>query len=238
MAMFAVCVFLFWCTTAWCEVITLWHGFDASLSEHLKEIVERFNNQAQSQGSPFRVELTYKGYYQDVLDAILKAKPHEKPDLVQIFSQGILQARHAKNTDGQPLFINAERACAHTPLHETLKKILPPLQSVYRGKQGSFEAIPSNMSTTILLYNATLLRKYDLQPPHTWEQFEKIATKLASYGESPRLASSWLFHHHIEQLSSLHGQPFALNQGCTQQNKACLVANPFLSQHLQNLHKW
>jgi sn-glycerol 3-phosphate transport system substrate-binding protein len=238
MKMFLVCIFLFWCSSVCSEVITLWHGFDPSLSEHLKEIVERFNNQAQSQGSPFRVELSHKGYYQGVLEAILKAKSYERPDLVQVFSPGILQARHARNADGKPLFINIEKMCLHTPLHESLKKILPPLQATYRNKHGLFDAVPSNMSTTILLYNVTLLRKYDLQPPHTWEQFEKTAAKLASYGESPRLASAWPFHHHVEQLSSLHGQPFALHKDYLNKKRTSLIANPFLSQHLETLRNW
>ena len=50
--------------------------------------------------------------------------------------------------------------------------------------------LPYYMSASVIWYNTDLFKKYDLQPPQTWEELQKVAEVLKSNGVAPFLLAN------------------------------------------------
>lgn len=154
--------------------VTVWHAMNGNYNDAFQDEVKAFNASQKK----YRVVATGQGDYTTLnqkvmaaaksktLPVISQATYTQVPDYAK---QGIVQNldKQVKGKDGWS--------------KKDLKNIYPGFleQTKY---DGHYYAMPFSASVRVMLYNKTILDKYNLEVPKTWDDIQKMAPTLAADG--------------------------------------------------------
>lgn len=143
--------------------VTFWEGISGAPETALKASVESFN----SSQSNVTVHLVNKGAYNDLRQAVLTSlAAGSPPDMAQCYENHAAKYSQSGALADLGTFINAKDGLSDADR----KDIFPALMEDGRlnGKQYMF---PFNKSTTVLYYNADMLKAKGINnPPATWDE--------------------------------------------------------------------
>ena len=114
---------------------------------------------------------------------------------------------------------------SYVPLHEVMSKagerlnpadLSADLKGGVLDSKGRLVALPAFFSTPVLFYNKAAFRKAKLdpeQPPKTWFEMQGMLDKLQEAGYTCPYTTSWPVWVHIDNVSSLSGEPAVSDKG-------------------------
>ncbi|MDR3240802.1 MAG: ABC transporter substrate-binding protein [Lactobacillaceae bacterium] len=154
--------------------ITFWHAMTAGYNDALTKQIDEFN---QSQ-SKYKVVATAQGDYTTLNQKIMAAA---KSKTLPTMSQATYTQVPDYAKDGIVKNLDSEVASKAGWSKKDLKNIYPGYlaQTKY---DGHYYAMPFSASVRVMFYNKTILDKYNLQVPKTWDDIEKMAPTLAKDG--------------------------------------------------------
>lgn len=184
--------------------ISFWHSMDASRGKYLNEIVDGFN---RSQ-SDYKVVATYKGSYNESMDAAIAAyRAKKSPDIIQILEVGTATMIYSMGAI-KPIQVMSEEV--GNPIQA--RQFVPVIADYYSDHQGKLIAMPFNSSTPVFYYNKTLFSKAGLdteRPPRTYQEIRQAAKKLKNIGVDCVYTTAWPAWILIENFGALHNIPYA-----------------------------
>lgn len=215
------------------KTIVVWHAMDSVLGKIFNEIVDDYNKISPD----IRVELVFKGTYDQTLNAVIDSENHDRPHVAQIYEMGTLVMHQEQKK--RPLFksLSDVMKTIDVALDESL--FLPMISEFYKARAAELCSLPFNASTVVLFYNKTKFDEIGLKPPATWEAFEEVAQSLKLHGAQNVLGAGWLHGHFIDQCAARHNQPVAtFGNGIDGDNALLCLNSPFFNKHLTALHRW
>ena len=187
--------------------IVFWHSLAGDLGLEIQIITDGFN---KSQ-SKYRIKPIYKGEYTESLTSYAAAfRAHQPPAMVQVFEVGTATMLSPKGII--------------KPLHELMSEqhlslpeadFLSTVRSYYSEK-GQLMAMPLNISIPVVFYNADALERVGYPKgafPNTWDELDRLATKLKKSGFSCVYTTAYPAWLLIESFSAIHGLPIANSEG-------------------------
>ncbi|HIP29979.1 MAG TPA: sn-glycerol-3-phosphate ABC transporter substrate-binding protein UgpB [Sulfurospirillum arcachonense] len=211
--------------------ISWWHAMGGRLGEVVNEMATNFNNSQ----SEYKITPIYKGGYEDTMTAGIAAfRAKKSPDIIQIFDAGAATMINAKGVvypiadlfDKYGVKFNA-------------KDYISGVRNFYADSKGRMIGAPFNASTPIMYYNKDIFKKVGIKnPPKTWEEFEKIASKLkkAGYIGLAQSHSPWIF---AENFHSRHNIMLAdKNNGFDGLATKINYNNPAMVYHWDKVRSW
>lgn len=200
---FAAVALIFTTTVALAQTdITWWHGMGGRNGEVINEISHKFNASQQA----CHLTPVSKGTYEEALSSGIAAfRSGEPPNILQVFDAGaatIIAARGAT--------IPAEDLIKSQGYAFNRDDFIDGVRHFYADSTGKFIGMPFNSSAPIMYYNTEAFEKAGVEPPQTWEEFERIAPRLKEAGYIPMTASqlTWMM---VENFKSRNNQQFATN---------------------------
>ncbi|MCM2291707.1 extracellular solute-binding protein [Allorhizobium sp. BGMRC 0089] len=182
--------------------ITFWHGMGGRNAEVINEISKKFNDSQKE----CILNPVSKGTYEEALASGIAAfRSHEQPNILQVFDAGT-----ATIIDAKGAVIPAEDLIKKEGFSFDQKAFIEGVRYFYADSKGKFIGMPFNSSAPIMYYNTEALKKAGVEPPKTWEEFEKIAQKLKDAGYIP-LVQTQLTWEFTENFFSVHDLQFATN---------------------------
>ena len=151
--------------------VTVWHSLRNDAGLKFQELVDRYN----SLDTGITVVSESQGGYSEVVAALGAATPQDRPDLVLFDQRGV------RSLSDSGLFL-PPAACVGGP--EILADLVPVIAASYE-VDGEIVAVPYNVSTPVLMYNATTVRAAGLDPadpPATLEELTAAAVQVQSSG--------------------------------------------------------
>jgi len=227
-------LFVFSCAAHAQTEIRLWHSMSGALGEVLQSLVQRFNESQKD----YRVVEEHKGGYERSLIQAMKAQREGAgPDLVQVYELGTAHLMAAKSAY-RPLWqVMAEAGEKLDP-----KGYLPAVGSYFSDDAGRLLGLPFNVSTPILFYNRTALRKAKQdpdKPPRTWYEMPAVMGQILDSGLECAYTTTWPAWVHIENMSTWHNQDFATKENGMGGLDAKLIFNTHLMvRHVSMLSSW
>ncbi|MGY0399079.1 MAG: extracellular solute-binding protein [Ostreibacterium sp.] len=210
--------------------ITWWHAMGGQLGETVNKISSDFN---ASQNS-CHITPIYKGTYEEAITAGIAAfRAKQAPNIIQILDAGsatIIQAKGA--------VIPVADLFSESKIAFDKNDYLASIRNFYADSNGKMIGMPFNSSTPILYYNKAALKKAGVNPPKTWEDFEKIAPKLktAGYIGFSQSHTPWIFS---ENFHSRHNLQIAdNNNGFDGPATKILYNNKNIIMHFKKLKEW
>ncbi len=238
-ALAALCVFAASAAHAATD-IHFWHAMDGALGAELNALVAKFN----ASQSEYRVVAEYKGGYLDTLSAARNARTRgNAPDIVQVVDVAMMNVIADKRF-AKPL---------HEIVKETGEKIDPksflPLVAIYYSDQkGNLMALPFNMATPVLYYNADAFKFAGLDPSKPLKTWYDVQEALLAIQEAKYKAAqynscglttaypSWVM---LETLLAWHDEEFATRNNGYEGLNAQLVFNTRLAiRHWSLMTSW
>jgi sn-glycerol 3-phosphate transport system substrate-binding protein len=212
--------------------IPVWHAYSPDIK--LGKTLERYAKQFNEEHERFQVKLTYKGTYDDTINAtIAAARANKAPALSQI------------HVPGAPTVIYSD---AVKPVGEIMQQagitqnwdsyIQPVVQMYAAGDQQV--GFPFAASTPLLWYNADAFESAGIEDvPRTWTELRSAAEKLKQDGVTCPVTSSWQGWVLVKNYSFVENQPFA-NQGNGMDGVATklLLDEGSLTRHLARMKEW
>jgi sn-glycerol 3-phosphate transport system substrate-binding protein len=212
--------------------ITVWHAYspDIKLGRTLERYAETFN----ARQDDYEVVLTYKGTYDDTINATIAAvRAGKAPALAQI------------HVPGAPTVIYSD---AVKPVGEIMAEagfeadwgtyIQPVIQMYAQGE--SQVGFPFAASTPLLWYNADAFAAAGVEGvPATWQELRAAAEKLKADDWQCPVTSSWQGWVLVKNYSFVENQPFA-NAGNGMDGVATelLLDEGDLADHLARIKGW
>jgi multiple sugar transport system substrate-binding protein len=148
--------------------ITFWHGMNGPYAKALNSIIKDYN---KSQ-SKYKVVGTAQGDYTALQQKIMAgAKSHKLPTISQTTYTTVPD--YVKNGFVEPFDNYIKKS--------DLSDIYPAFLSSSK-YQGKYYSMPFSKSVRIMYYNPTLLKKYNLSVPTSWEEVQKDAAKVKADG--------------------------------------------------------
>jgi sn-glycerol 3-phosphate transport system substrate-binding protein len=151
--------------------VTVWHSLRNDAGLKFEELVDRYN----SLDTGITVRSESQGGYSDVVAALAAATPEDRPDLVLFDQRGV------RSLSDSGLFL-PPAACVGGS--EILDDLVPIIAASY-AVGGEVVAMPYNVSTPVLVYNAATVRSAGLDPadpPATLEELTAAAVQVQSSG--------------------------------------------------------
>ena len=154
--------------------IQWWHAMRGARGKVVQTIVDNFNNSQ----TDYRVVATYKGAYDEVVNAgVAAVRARKQPHILQSFEVGT-----------QIMMMSG----AIYPVHELMadkaykvdwSQYLQPVLSYYMNADGNLMSMPFNSSTPVMYYNVDLFKKAGIpmlskENPITWDELGEITGKL------------------------------------------------------------
>ncbi|MBM3368460.1 MAG: extracellular solute-binding protein, partial [Betaproteobacteria bacterium] len=203
--------------------IRLWHSMSGALGEVLQSLVRRFNESQKD----FRVVEEHKGGYERSLIESMKAQREGGgPDIVQVYELGTAHLMAARSAY-RPLWqVMVEAGEKLDP-----KGFLPAVGSYFSDEAGRLLGLPLNVSTPVLFYNKTALRKAKQdpdKPPRTWYDMPAVMGEVLDSGLPCAYTTTWPAWVHIENMSTWHNQDFATRENGMAGLDASLIFNTHL----------
>ncbi len=212
-----------------------WHAMRGARGEVVQNIVDGFNNSQ----SEYKVIATYKGAYDEVVNAgVAAVRAHKQPHILQSFEVGT-----------QTMMMSGAIYPVYQLMADNGYKIdwsqyLQPVLSYYMNADGNLMSMPFNSSTPVMYYNVDLFKKAGIPmlsktEPITWDQMGEITAKLVKSGVKGGLVTAWQSWTQIENYSAIHNIPFASKaNGYEGLDTKLLINNDKVVNHIARLKKW
>lgn len=215
--------------------IQWWHAMRGPRGETVQKIVDSFNNSQ----SKYKVVATYKGAYDEVVNAgVAAVRAGKQPHILQSFEVGT-----------QTMMLSG----AIYPVYQLMadngykidwKQYLQPVLSYYMNADGNLMSMPFNSSTPVMYYNVDMLKKAGVPPlskekPVTWDEMAEITAKLVKSGAHGGLVTAWQSWTQVENYSAIHDLPFASKaNGYEGLDTELLINNDKVINHIARLKSW
>jgi len=215
--------------------IQWWHAMRGARGETVQKIVDGFNNSQ----SAYRVIATYKGAYDEVVNAGVAAmRAHKQPHILQSFEVGT-----------QTMMLSG----AIYPVYQLMadkgydidwSQYLQPVLSYYMNADGNLMSMPFNSSTPVMYYNVDQFKKAGIPMlskvrPITWDEMGEITAKLVASGVKGGLVTAWQSWTQIENYSAIQNIPFASrSNGYEGLDTELLINNDKVVNHIKRLKSW
>jgi sn-glycerol 3-phosphate transport system substrate-binding protein len=203
--------------------------------ETVQKIVDSFN----SSQTEYKVIATYKGEYDEVVNAgVAAVRAGKQPHLLQAFEVGT-----------QTMMLSGAIYPVYKLMADSGYKIdwsqyLQPVLSYYMNADGNLMSMPFNSSTPVMYYNLDMFKKAGLQPlskdkPVTWDEMGDITAKLVKSGATGGLVTGWQSWTQVENYSAIHDLPFASkSNGYEGLDTVLLINNDKVVNHIARLKSW
>ncbi|MGW8193913.1 MAG: sn-glycerol-3-phosphate ABC transporter substrate-binding protein UgpB [Desulforhopalus sp.] len=223
--------------TAFAQPIEIqwWHAMRGARGEVIQKIVDGFN----SSQSDYKVIATYKGEYDEVVNAgVAAVRAGKQPHILQSFEVGT-----------QTMALSG----AIYPVYELMadkgydidwSQYLQPVLSYYMNADGNLLSMPFNSSTPVMYYNVDLFKKAGIpmlskDKPVTWDEVGEITAKLVNSGVEGGLVTAWQSWTQVENYSAIHNIPFASKaNGYEGLDTELLINNDKVINHIARLKSW
>lgn len=196
------------------------------------------------------------GWAQDVLEQLVLRFNERQPDHSRVVLQDLQGLDHEQKKilphmalldpdDSMAFFQTRPR---FRPLYQVMaaagesldaKRFFPLVADAVDDRSGRLLALPLGLSLPVLMWNRDAYRKAGLDPdrvPKTWEEVQEIAGHLVDKGVQCPLTSSRFAWVHLENLSSQHGEPLAVQE---RGGRSKAVLNRLVDvKHLALLSSW
>ncbi len=215
--------------------INWWHAMRGARGEVVQHIVDQFNNSQ----TKYKVIPTYKGAYDEVINAgVAAVRAGKQPHILQSFEVGT-----------QTMMLSG----AIYPVHQLMKdngfkidwsQFLQPVLSYYMNADGNLMSMPFNSSTPVMYYNVDLFKKAGIpmlskDTPITWDELGEITGKLVKSGVEGGLVTAWQSWTQIENYSAIHNIPFASKaNGYKGLDTELQINNKHVVKHITRLKEW
>jgi sn-glycerol 3-phosphate transport system substrate-binding protein len=215
--------------------INWWHAMRGARGETVQKIVDGFNNSQKD----YRVVATYKGEYDEVVNAgVAAVRAGKQPHILQVFEVGT-----------QTMMLSG----AIYPIHQLMtdkgykidwSSYLQPVLSYYMNAEGQLMSMPFNSSTPVMYYNVDQFKKAGIpllskDKPVTWDEMGEITAKLIKSGMNGGLVSAWQSWTQVENYSAMHNIPFASKaNGYEGLDTELLINNEKVVNHIARLKGW
>jgi len=215
--------------------IQWWHAMRGARGEVVQSIVDSFNNSQ----SDYRVIATYKGAYDEVVNAgVAAVRAGKQPHILQSFEVGT-----------QTMMLSG----AIYPVYELMadkgykidwSQYLQPVLSYYMNADGKLMSMPFNSSTPVMYYNVDLFKKAGIpllskDKPITWDELGEITGKLVKSGVEGGLVTAWQSWTQVENYSAIHNIPFASkSNGYEGLDTELMINNDKVVNHVARLKEW
>ncbi|GAB4171440.1 MAG: sn-glycerol-3-phosphate ABC transporter substrate-binding protein UgpB [Geothermobacteraceae bacterium] len=212
-----------------------WHAMRGARGETVQKIVDGFN---RSQ-SEYKVIATYKGAYDEVVNAGIAAlRARKQPHIIQVFEVGT-----------QTMMLSG----AIYPVYQLMadkgynidwSKYLQPVLSYYMNADGNLMSMPFNSSTPVMYYNVDLFKKAGIplpskEKPLTWDEMGEITAKLVKAGAKGGLVTAWQSWTQVENYSAIQNEFFASRaNGYEGLDTELLINNDKVVNHIARLKSW
>ncbi len=215
--------------------INWWHAMRGARGEVVQHIVDGFN----SSQTKYKVIPTYKGAYDEVVNAgVAAVRAHKQPDILQSFEVGT-----------QTMMLSGAIYPVYKLMADNGYKIdwsryLQPVLSYYMNADGNLMSLPFNSSTPVMYYNVDLFKKAGIPmlsktKPITWDEVGEITAKLVKSGVKGGLVTAWQSWTQIENYSAIHNIPFATRaNGYEGLDTKLLINNEKVVHHIAQLKSW
>ncbi len=215
--------------------INWWHAMRGARGEVVQKIVDGFN----SSQSEYKVIPTYKGAYDEVVNAgVAAVRAGKQPHILQSFEVGT-----------QTMMMSGAIYPVYQLMADKGYKIdwsqyLQPVLSYYMNADGNLMSMPFNSSTPVMYYNVDLFKKAGIpmlskDKPITWDQVGEITGKLVKAGVKGGLVTAWQSWTQIENYSAIHNIPFASKaNGYEGLDTKLLINNDKVVNHIARLKRW
>lgn len=215
--------------------INWWHAMRGPRGETVQKIVDSFN----SSQTEYKVIATYKGEYDEVVNAgVAAVRAGKQPHLLQAFEVGT-----------QTMMLSGAIYPVYKLMADSGYKIdwsqyLQPVLSYYMNADGNLMSMPFNSSTPVMYYNLDMFKKAGLQPlskdkPVTWDEMGDITAKLVKSGATGGLVTGWQSWTQVENYSAIHDLPFASkSNGYEGLDTVLLINNDKVVNHIARLKSW
>lgn len=212
-----------------------WHAIRGARGEVVQKIVDDFN---KSQ-SDYKVIATYKGEYDEVLNAAIAAvRAGKQPHIIQVFEVGT-----------QTMMMSGMIYPVYKLMDDYGYKIdwsryLQPVLSYYVNEDNKLMSMPFNSSTPVMYYNVDMFKKAGIgrlskENPITWDELGEITEKIAKLGVKGGLVTAWQSWTQVENYSAIHDLPFATKaNGYEGLDVQLTINNDKVVNHIARLKKW
>lgn len=212
--------------------IPIWHAYSPDIK--LGKTLERYAQEFNKEHDLFNVKLTYKGTYDETINAtIAAARANKAPALAQI------------HVPGAPTVIYSN---AVKPVDEVMQQAgmgpnwdsyIQPVVQMYATGDNQV-GFPFAASTPLLWYNADAFESAGIEEvPGTWPELREAAEKLRADGVECPVTSAWQGWVLVKNYSFVENQPFA-NKGNGIDGVATKLKldEGTLTRHLARLKDW
>lgn len=212
-----------------------WHAMRGARGDVVQQIVDSFNNSQ----TDYRVIATYKGEYDEVVNAgVAAVRAGKQPHILQVFEVGT-----------QTLMLSG----AIYPIYQLMadkgykidwSQYLQPVLSYYMNADGDLMSMPFNSSTPVMYYNVDLFKKAGIpllskDTPITWDEMGEITAKLVKSGVEGGLVTAWQSWTQVENYSAIHNIPFASKaNGYEGLDTELMINNDKVVNHIARLKSW
>lgn len=215
--------------------IQWWHAMRGARGEVVQKIVDSFN----SSQSDYRVVATYKGAYDEVVNAgVAAVRAGKQPHILQSFEVGT-----------QTMMLSGAIYPVYQLMADKGYKIdwsqyLQPVLSYYMNADGHLMSMPFNSSTPVMYYNVDLFKKAGIpmlskDQPITWDELGEITGKLVKSGVEGGLVTAWQSWTQVENYSAIHNIPFASrSNGYEGLDTELMINNEKVINHIARLKSW
>jgi sn-glycerol 3-phosphate transport system substrate-binding protein len=212
--------------------VHFWHAFspDIKLGKVLTRYAEEFN--ASQDG--YEVVLTYKGTYDDTINATIAAfRAGKQPAIAQV------HAPAAPTLIFSDAIQPVEEVMADAGYEVDWSRFIEPVMAMYQF-EGEQMGMPFNTSTPLMWYNADAFEKAGVdEVPQTWDALEAAAVKLKDAGYQCPVTSAWQEWVLLKNYSFVEDQPIATKGNGMEGPDAELVLNETkVVDHLARIQRW
>ncbi|MCD6186779.1 MAG: sn-glycerol-3-phosphate ABC transporter substrate-binding protein UgpB [Desulfuromusa sp.] len=212
-----------------------WHAMRGARGEVVQHIVDQFNNSQ----SDYRVVPTYKGAYDEVVNAgVAAVRAGKQPHILQSFEVGTQTMMMSGAI--YPVY----QLMADKGYNIDWSQYLQPVLSYYMNADGNLMSMPFNSSTPVMYYNVDLFKKAGIpmlskDKPITWDKLGEITGKLVKSGVEGGLVTAWQSWTQVENYSAIHNIPFASRaNGYKGLDTKLLINNDKVVNHIARLKSW
>lgn len=200
--------------------INFWHEMSGTNGTVLQKLIDQFNTQNKGK---IKVNLVFKGNYDQGLAAYKSATPQQRPDVLQMNDVGTRYMIDSNTIVPAQTFIDVD--------HYDVSDLQPHIASYYT-VDGKLDSMPFNTSMPLLYINKEAFEKAGLdptKPPTTLDEIEADARKIQSTpGETVKFGfGTAVYSWFLEQWDATANQQFCdANNGRTGRANTVNLANP------------
>jgi sn-glycerol 3-phosphate transport system substrate-binding protein len=193
--------------------IRMWIAFTDYRLDWAREKAAEFNQEYPEYA------VTVEGYpdYETLFDsALLASEQGNPPAIMHFFEAATQEIRDAVNPAGDPLVTSVAAAVGDRSEINGVPVILDDVVSAprnYYSRDGEFESMPWNTSSTVLFSNADVLEAAGLdEPPSTWADVEAACEQILALDDGPEHCITWPNHSWFVEQSLAQQDQLLANQ--------------------------